>query len=77
MLLPSRGRLQLTAYEKAFSSQLEKGPEIFEARGISRMHGALVVVRPDQYVAQVLPLDATTELTEFFAAFMLPMNPSV
>jgi len=75
VLLPSRGTLKLTDYEKAFSSQLEKGEEIFEARGIKRKHGALVVVRPDQYVAQVLPLDATTELTEFFAAFMLPVGP--
>jgi phenol 2-monooxygenase len=30
------------------------------------------VVRPDQYVAQVLPLDAHAELAEFFAGIMLP-----
>lgn len=40
--------------------------DIFEARGISR-DGAVVVVRPDQYVAHVLPLGAREELTEFFA----------
>jgi hypothetical protein len=32
----------------------------------------MVVVRPDQYVAHVLPLDARQELAAFFAGFMLP-----
>ncbi|MFJ9929065.1 MULTISPECIES: FAD-dependent monooxygenase [Streptomyces] len=40
--------------------------DIFAARGISR-DGAVIVVRPDQYVAHVLPLTATGELAEFFA----------
>ena len=39
--------------------------DIFDERGLSR-DGVVVVVRPDQYVAQVLPLDATDELSEFF-----------
>lgn len=30
-----------------------------------------MVVRPDQYVAHVLPLDAHDELAEFFEGFML------
>jgi hypothetical protein len=30
-----------------------------------------VVVRPDQYVAQVLPLNDTATLEKFFADFML------
>ncbi|WP_205738258.1 hypothetical protein [Glutamicibacter sp. BW77] len=64
--------MQLTDYEKAYCSELEDGQEIFEARLVNREHGALVVVRPDQYVAQVLPLTATGELTEFFSAFMNP-----
>ena len=32
--------------------------------------GCLVVVRPDQYVAHVLPLDATEELVAFFAGIL-------
>lgn len=72
VLLPRVGSLQLTDYEKAYCSELEDGQEIFEARLVNREHGALVVVRPDQYVAQVLPLTATGELTEFFSAFMNP-----
>jgi phenol 2-monooxygenase len=30
----------------------------------------MVVVRPDQYVAHILPLDAHTELAAFFDGFM-------
>ena len=44
--------------------------DIFDLRGIDRGAGALVIVRPDQYVALVLPLDGHDELAEFFARFM-------
>ena len=44
--------------------------DIFELRGIDRA-GCVVVVRPDQYVANVLPLTATDELAAFFAQFLL------
>ncbi|TWS37788.1 FAD-dependent monooxygenase [Corynebacterium glutamicum] len=44
--------------------------DIFESRGISR-DGAIVVVRPDQYVAAVLPLEDTAALTEFFNGNLL------
>jgi phenol 2-monooxygenase (NADPH) len=44
--------------------------DIFDLRGIDRGAGALVVVRPDQYVALVLPLHGYDELTEFFGRFM-------
>ncbi|KXZ57163.1 phenol 2-monooxygenase [Microbacterium laevaniformans] len=36
--------------------------------------GVVVVVRPDQYVAAVLPLEATDELTDFFSRWMLPVG---
>jgi hypothetical protein len=32
----------------------------------------VVVVRPDQFVADVLPLDAHRRLSEFFAAVLRP-----
>ena len=46
------------------------GRDIFQERDVSRA-GAIVLVRPDQYVAGVLPLTAREELTEFFARHML------
>jgi phenol 2-monooxygenase len=71
MLLPRKGRFGLVDYEKAFCPDLKSGHNIFEMRGIDRARGAMVVVRPDQYVANVLPLDAYDDLTEFFARFLL------
>jgi phenol 2-monooxygenase len=40
-------------------------------RGIDRNKGCMVIVRPDGYVAHVLPLDAYAELEAFFDGFML------
>lgn len=71
LLLPRKGPFDLIDYEKAFAADLNRGPDIFELRGIDRAQGALVVVRPDQYVSQVWPLDATESLMRFFASFML------
>ena len=71
LLLPRKGRLGLIDYEKAFAADLRNGLDIFDLRGIDREQGALVVVRPDQYVAHVLPLDGLDELATFFARFMI------
>jgi len=46
------------------------GRDIFRDREISR-DGAIVIVRPDQYVAAVMPLDSRVELVSFFAKHML------
>jgi 3-hydroxybenzoate 4-monooxygenase len=73
LLLPRKGRYGLRDYEKVFAPDLKIGPDIFDLRGIDRAHGALVVVRPDQYIAHVLPLDAHQALVGFFAGFMLPV----
>jgi phenol 2-monooxygenase/3-hydroxybenzoate 4-monooxygenase len=72
LLWPRKGRHGLHDYEKVFSARLKHGPDIFDLRGVDRERGALVVVRPDQYVAMVLPLDAHRALADFFAGFMLP-----
>jgi hypothetical protein len=72
LLLPRKGRYQLRDYEKVFCPDLKNGPDIFDLRGVDRKQGALVVVRPDQYIAHVLPLDAHEALAGFFSAFMLP-----
>jgi phenol 2-monooxygenase/3-hydroxybenzoate 4-monooxygenase len=72
ILLPQKGRYGLRDYEKVFCADLKNGPDIFDLRGVNRAQGALVVVRPDQYIAHVLPLDAHQALAAFFAGFMLP-----
>ena len=40
------------------------GEDIFDCRGISR-EGAVVIVRPDMYVAHIAPLDATESIAAF------------
>ena len=72
ILLPRKGRFGLIDYEKAFSAVVRCREDIFELRGIDRAAGAMVVVRPDQFVAHVLPLDAFEALGDFFGRFMLP-----
>jgi len=52
------------------------GRDIFRDREISR-DGAVVVVRPDQYVAGIFPLTAREELAEFFAGNMIPVENSI
>jgi phenol 2-monooxygenase len=65
---PSVGPFQLTDYEKVYAT--DPAADIFELRGLDR-GGVVVVVRPDQYVAHVLPLAATAELAAFFAPLLL------
>ena len=70
-LLPRKGRYGLRDYEKMFCADLKSGRDIFTLRGIDRERGCMVVVRPDQFVAHVLPLDAYAELAAFFDGFMV------
>ena len=71
LLLPRKGRFGLVDYEKVFCPDFESGDDIYDLRGIDRRGGCIVVVRPDQYVAHVLPLDAHAALASFFAGIML------
>jgi phenol 2-monooxygenase len=68
LLLPPKGRLGLLDYEKMFCA--DAPGDIFDRRGIDRDKGCMVVVRPDQYVASILPLDAHDRLTALFDGFM-------
>ena len=69
LLLPRKGRYALYDYDKMFCPH--PNSDIFETRGIDRERGCVVIVRPDQYVAHVLPLDAYQPLASYFDAFML------
>lgn len=74
ILRPEVGKFDLRDYEKVFTVDHKSGADIFDMRGIDRENGAIVIVRPDQYVANVLPLDGHAELGEFFAGFMLEQS---
>jgi phenol 2-monooxygenase len=74
LLLPRKGRFSLRDYEKMFCADRKSGNDIFAMRGINRQAGCMVVVRPDQYVAQVLPLGGYGQLCAYFDSFMLPQS---
>jgi phenol 2-monooxygenase len=70
LLKPRTGRLGLQDHEKVFCVDHKGAGDIFDMRGINRDKGCMVVVRPDQYVAHVLPLDGFGELAAFFAGIL-------
>jgi phenol 2-monooxygenase len=70
-LVPRKGRYGLRDYEKLFCADVRGEADIFDRRGIDRTDGCIVVVRPDQFVANVLPLDGVSELAAFFDRFMI------
>ena len=74
-IVPARasGPFGLIDYEKVYAVLPDE--DIFEVRCIDRA-GCVVVVRPDHYVASVLPLSATDELAAFFAQFLLARRRS-
>jgi len=74
LLKPAKGRYGLRDFEKVFCVDAKSGADIYDMRGIDRDKGCMVVVRPDQYIAHVLPLDAYDELTAFFAGILLPVG---
>ncbi|MET3176326.1 UNVERIFIED_ORG: phenol 2-monooxygenase [Arthrobacter sp. UYCu721] len=71
---PQVGPFKLTDYEKVYAT--DPASDIFDLRGLDR-GGVVVLVRPDQYVANVLPLTATAELGEFFAPLLPDRKPAV
>jgi len=70
LLWPAKGPLGLRDYEKMFCPHFKSGVDIFDLRGVDRDQGAIVIVRPDQYVAKVLPLDDYEGLTGYFAGVL-------
>ena len=69
-LRPHKGKFGLVDYQKVYTPVDDVDKDIFDLRDIDRGANALVVVRPDQYVSLVLPLDGYDELSEFFGRFM-------
>jgi phenol 2-monooxygenase len=70
LLKPKTGKLGLQDHEKVFCVDHKGVGDIFDMRRINRETGCMVVVRPDQYIANVLPLDGTAELAAFFAGVL-------
>jgi phenol 2-monooxygenase len=67
LLKPKTGKLGLQDHGKVFCVDHKGLGNIYDMRGINRDKGCLIVVRPDQYVAHVLPLDGFEALSQYFA----------
>jgi 2-polyprenyl-6-methoxyphenol hydroxylase-like FAD-dependent oxidoreductase len=74
LLKPSKGRHGLTDYEKIFCADAHPGQDIYALRGVDRVHGCMVLVRPDQFVAAVLPLSTTAHLGTFLGRVLTPQR---
>ncbi|MBS1697916.1 MAG: FAD-dependent monooxygenase [Actinobacteria bacterium] len=68
ILLPRTGPFGLQDWEKVWATDTRR--DIFAERGL-HADGALVLVRPDQYIANVLPLTARDELTAFLGGILI------
>lgn len=71
LFFPEVGPFRVQYLEKVFGTTPED--DIFDLRGISR-DGAVVIVRPDQYVSAVLPLSAPEAVGEFFQGVLRPLS---
>ncbi|KJE36627.1 phenol 2-monooxygenase [Thalassospira sp. HJ] len=74
LLLPRKGKYGLVDYEKIYCPDLKSGDDIFDMRGIDHDHGCMVLVRPDQYISHVLPLDAYGALSAFLNNILIARN---
>jgi phenol 2-monooxygenase len=70
VLLPRKGKFALVDYEKVFCPD-PNADDIFDLRGVNRESGCMVVVRPDQYVSNILPLQEHEALVNFFATILI------
>ena len=70
LLRPHVGRYGLCDYEKVFCAGVNEGDDIFDMRDIDRAAGCMVIVRPDQYVGHILPLQAREPLAAYFGAIL-------
>ena len=68
---PHVGAFDLEYVEKIYAALPDD--DIFDVREISR-DGAVVVVRPDQYVSGVFPLEAHSEIGDYFARVFEPVK---
>ncbi len=73
VLLPRKGQFTLVDYEKIFCPDPDAG-DIFDLRGIDREAGCMVLVRPDQYVSSILPLDDHEALTRFLSGILIDVT---
>ena len=68
---PTKGRLGLHDHEKLFCIDPKPGRNIYDLRGIDKAQGCVILVRPDQYIGQILPLTDTGGIAAYFAGILM------
>mgnify|MGYP003325001282 FL=1 len=68
---PKKGKYQLRDYEKIYISIPQN--DIFKTRAINQREGCILIVRPDQHIANILSLGSYNTLMSFFKNIMLPI----
>jgi phenol 2-monooxygenase len=76
ILLPRKGKFSLVDYEKVFCPDPDAG-DIFDLREIDRDAGCMVLVRPDQYVSNILPLDDREGLARFLSGILIDTSLTI
>ena len=74
LLLPKKGQFGLIDYEKIFCCDHKSGHDIYALRGINKEQGCIVLIRPDQYIADLFPLDDLAGISAFFEQILLPAS---
>ena len=64
-----KGRYGLADTEKMFCA--DRGFDLFCRRGVDRERGCQIIVRPDQHIAEALPLEAAEAVAVFFDQVLL------
>lgn len=73
LLRPKKGRFGLVDYEKVFCAEQPPERNIYTLRGIDPDQGCVVIIRPDQHVAAVLPLNDTAAVARYFDGVLTPV----
>ena len=74
-LKPTKGKLGLQDMEKMFCPSTDPDRDIFDLRGIDRDQGCMVLVRPDQHVAHIMPLNDLSGLSAFLSQTFKQQEP--
>lgn len=70
LLRPKKGRYGLIDHEKVFCPA-SKSPDIFDLRSVDRQEGAIVLVRPDQFVADIFSFASLPALEGFLRRVLI------
>ncbi|KAL2021775.1 hypothetical protein VTK56DRAFT_6718 [Thermocarpiscus australiensis] len=76
---PVTGKWQMRCLTKVYADDESYNSghgHAYEAYGVDHKRGALVVVRPDHYVARVAELEDVDSIRRLFEGFMLPVGQS-